>query len=148
MFNVGELFKTQASNSPPQSPTVVKKKILVVEDERDISDVYQQILTERGYDTTVARDGQDGLNKIIQLSPELIFLDIRMPVMDGKTMLGLLKNDIRFAKFRNTPVVMLTNSGNVDNIHDTQRLGGANEFIVKSNIAPNELANIADKYLH
>lgn len=144
MLKLVELFKTV--NAPPPPPAA-KKKVLVIEDERDISTVYQQILTERGYDTYVAIDGQDGLRKITEVSPDLIFLDIRMPVMDGKSMLAHLKSDIQYAKYRNIPVVMLTNSGNTDNIRDTERLGGANEFIVKASINPSELADVADKYL-
>lgn len=146
MVDLGKLFKKQ--DAPPAPAPIIKKKVLVVEDEVEILTIYQQLLTEGGFDVSVATNGQEGLRKITEVAPNLIFLDIRMPIMDGKTMLSHLRNDAQYMAFKNTPVVMLTNSGTSDNIRETETLGGANEFIIKSNIAPDEIVTIANRYLH
>ncbi len=145
MFKIGDLFQNQPTSLP--SPTETKKKILVIEDEMDISEIYQQILKEYGYDVYPAVNGEEGLRRITQLSPNLILLDLRMPVMDGKTMLAHLKNDAQYANFKNIPVIILTNSGRSDNIRDTVRLGDAKDFIIKSNVTPAEVAEIVKRYV-
>ncbi len=150
MIIIGKLFQRQSqpSQTPTQdTPPVAKKIVLIVEDESDIATAYQQILNEAGYETIIAINGEDGLKKTVEKNPRLIILDIRMPVMDGKTMLSELKHNPTYAAFKYIPVVMLSNSGNSDNIRDTQRLGGAEEFVIKANIEPDEIVNIAKKYL-
>lgn len=145
MLEVGKLFKNQNQATSQPLPEA-KKKILVIEDEPDISEIYKQILLEGGFDAYTAANGEEGLTKIVEVSPNLIFLDLRMPVMDGKTMLTHLKNDEKYAGFKDIPIVILTNSGNIDNMRDTMTLGAANEFIVKSNINPDQVVEIAKKY--
>lgn len=146
MFGVDKLFGKK-SEAGTQSSTQFKRKILVIEDEADISEIYQQTLVDQGYDIYAAANGEEGLKKIVELSPDLIFLDLRMPVMDGKNMLSRLKNDEEYKNFKNIPVVILTNSGKTDNIRDTIRLGEASEFIIKANITPDQVVDIAKKYL-
>jgi len=147
MISLGKLFQKQQPQPSQTSSPTGKKIVLIVEDESDIATVYQQLLNEAGYDAIIAVNGEDGLKKISEHNPKLIILDIRMPIMDGKTMLSELKNNPIYEKFKFTPVVMLSNSGNTDNIKDTQRLGGAQEFIIKANIEPNEIVSIAKKYI-
>ena len=59
------------------------KTVLIVEDDSDTRDIYQTALTERGYDVLVAIDGAEGVHIARKHHPDLILLDIRMPVMDG-----------------------------------------------------------------
>lgn len=82
------------------------KKILVVEDELAYLNLLRNQLVRQGYKVTVATDGKKGLEKARTQLPDLILLDIRMPVMDGITMLELLRKD---AKTKHTKVIMLTN---------------------------------------
>jgi CheY-like chemotaxis protein len=134
----------QNPTTPAQTP---RKKVLIIEDEKEISEVYQQILTEAGYSVTTAINGKDGLQKVFEYSPDVIILDIRMPVMDGKTMFSTLRNDPAYVKFKNVPVVILTNSESYESIRDTKTEGGASEYIIKSNIAPNEIVDIVNRNL-
>ena len=134
----------QDASTPPKT---AKKKVLIIEDEKDISEVYQQILIESGYEVISAENGKNGLLKVFEFSPDMIILDLRMPVMDGKTMLSKLKNDPAFRKYENVPVVILTNSESYESTRDTKTLGGANEYIIKANIAPNEIINIVQRYI-
>lgn len=146
MFKVGDLVgkKTVQTEEPP---ITLKKKILVIEDELELSEIYQELLRDNGYDVHTAGNGEEGLRKVVEITPDLIFLDLRMPILDGKNMLSRLKKDLEFTKFKHIPIVILTNSGRIENIRDTIRLGDASEFIIKSNITPDQIVDVAKKYL-
>ncbi|OGM30178.1 hypothetical protein A2801_00330 [Candidatus Woesebacteria bacterium RIFCSPHIGHO2_01_FULL_41_10] len=82
------------------------KKILVVEDELAYLKLLHDQLTAKGYEVLEAKNGKAGLEMAKNEKPDLILLDIRMPIMDGMTMLGLLRQD---ENGKNTKVIMLTN---------------------------------------
>ena len=82
------------------------QKILVVEDEMAYSKLLSSQLTKNGYQVIVAENGEQGLEKAKNEKPDLILLDIKMPVMDGLGMLNLLRKE-EFGK--KTKVIMLTN---------------------------------------
>ncbi len=63
-------------------------KILIVDDEENIRFLYEQELIDEGYETVLARDGKECLEQVINESPDLIILDIRMPRMDGLEAIG------------------------------------------------------------
>lgn len=146
MFKISDLHGKKPEPAPNSAKA--KKKVLVIEDEEMIWRIYQQVLVRHGYEVYSALNGEEGLRKIVKVSPNLIFLDLMMPVMDGKTMLFKLKNDPEYSKFKHIPVVVTTNAGDIGNIRDTMVLGDAIEFVVKSNIEPSQIADIANKYFH
>ena len=79
-------------------------KILVIDDEKSICETLEMYLTEEGYEVYTANTGTEGLNKAVQISPDLIILDIRLPDIDGFTVLEDLK-----AEHDNTAkVIMIT----------------------------------------
>lgn len=82
------------------------KKILVVEDELAYLKLLNSQLTKNGYKVIEAVNGKEGLTKAKKENPDLILLDIRMPVMDGMTMLDLLRKEEPGKKIK---VIMLTN---------------------------------------
>lgn len=82
------------------------KKILIVEDESAYLKLLNDQLTRSGYSVVEAINGEKGLEKAASERPDLILLDIRMPVMDGMTMLGTLRKK---EPTRKTKVIMLTN---------------------------------------
>ncbi|MBV9468676.1 MAG: response regulator [Abitibacteriaceae bacterium] len=81
------------------------RKILVVDDEQDIVRSIQLGLEQVGYQVHTARDGHEALSAVATERPDLIILDVRMPVMDGLQVLDCLKGD---AKTHDIPIVMLT----------------------------------------
>lgn len=89
------------------------QKILLIEDDKILLDMYQKLLLNHGYEVNTAMDGEDGLNKAIHTHPDLILLDIRMPKMDGMTMLKLLRQD-EWGK--DAKVIILTNLDPIDTI--------------------------------
>lgn len=84
-----------------------KNKILVVEDEQQILDGYSIALENEGFAVLKAENGQIGLDAALKEEPDLILLDIIMPVMDGLTMLQKLREKNDYGK--NVSVILLTN---------------------------------------
>ena len=80
-------------------------KILLVEDHQEIWDFLSRRLKRRGYDVLVAEDGQQGLDKARSEVPDLLLLDMNLPVMDGWTVAQALKSD---ATTRHIPIIALT----------------------------------------
>jgi two-component system cell cycle response regulator len=104
-----------------------RAKILIVDDEPFNVDYLEQELEDFGYDTVSARNGQEALEKVAAESPDLILLDIMMPLMDGFTVCRTLKeND----DTRLIPIVMMTALGSVeDRIKGIE--AGADDFLTK-----------------
>jgi CheY-like chemotaxis protein len=79
--------------------------ILLVEDHQEIWDFLSRRLKRRGHEVTIAQDGQEGLDKARSGAPQLILLDMNLPVMDGWTVARTLKAD---AATRGIPIIALT----------------------------------------
>jgi DNA-binding response OmpR family regulator len=84
-----------------------KTKILIVEDEEIIRKAYADELTDKGFAVLEAGNGQDGLDVAVSQKPDLILLDILMPVMDGLTMMAKLREKSQYGKA--VPIILLTN---------------------------------------
>lgn len=106
-------------------------KVLIIEDDVVLARMYQRLLTNRGYLTDIAIDGVEGLKMALKKHPDLILLDIRMPKMDGVTMLKLLRKDPWGAK---VPVIILTNFDANDEIVKSLLESHPAYYLVKSNI--------------
>jgi CheY-like chemotaxis protein len=133
------LGNKQSSATPAPS-----KKILIVEDDKELRDFYTELLTTEGFSVTTAENGQLGLDAVTSQKPDLVLLDLMMPVMDGKTMLHTIRE---MPEFKTTPVIVLSNAGDADSIRQTKFFDNANDFLIKSNIAPNELINKIRTYI-
>ena len=94
------------------------KTILVVEDEKPLRTALRDKFTREGFTVVEAKNGKDGLATALREQPDLILLDIVMPVMDGMTMLKKLKAENAWAK--TVPVIILTNltSANEQRLQD------------------------------
>jgi CheY-like chemotaxis protein len=112
------------------------KKILIVEDELAYIRLLKSQLTEKGYDVSEAVDGKKGLEMAKKVNPDLILLDIRMPVMDGMTMLELLRKE-EWGKKMN--VIILTNLEPDDKILSSVITDEPSYYFVKSDIKLGEL---------
>ena len=84
------------------------EKILVVDDEPDMVMLLKQFLEHRGYEVISAADGAEGLEKAINEEPDLVLLDTRMPVMNGREMLERLRKHPDFKNVKDIPVIMVT----------------------------------------
>ena len=90
-----------------KSSADVRKKILIADDVPASRELIGTILDEAGYNVIEASNGSEALNKARELTPDLILLDLHMPLMDGYGVVGALRADPRFSM---TPVVALTAS--------------------------------------
>jgi len=114
-----------------------KPRILIVEDEPDLAQTIQDRLEMNEYVVIRAENGQQGLEKAIKEQPDLILLDVNMPIMDGFQMLEALRNH---PKGSHLVVIMLTVSSQKDDVARAEA-GGVDDYIVK----PFELGNLVDK---
>src|SRR5712691_13311791 len=104
-----------------------RAKILIVDDEPFNVDYLEQELEDFGYDTISATNGQEALEKVATENPDLILLDVMMPLMDGFTVCRLLKEH---ADTRLIPIVIMTALGAVeDRIKGIE--AGADDFLTK-----------------
>ena len=101
--------------------------ILAVDDEPMNIKVYESLIGREGYDVITATDGFDALAKIADSRPEIIFVDIMMPRLDGYQTCALIKNN---SEFKTTPVVMLSSK---DGLFDKAkgRIVGSDRYITK-----------------
>lgn len=104
------------------------KKILVVEDDKFLASAYRIKLTKAGFEVQLAFDGNEAFTRLQTFTPDLILLDLIMPVKDGFTTLQQLRADPRW---QNIPVIVASNLGQKEDIEKSKKLG-ANDFIVKS----------------
>ena len=98
--------------------------VLVVEDDKNIADLLQLYLEKEGYAVTIANDGGQGLEKFRAIRPDLVLLDVMMPVMDGWTLCRTIRQESQ------TPVIMLTAKSETDD-KVTGLKSGADDYITK-----------------
>ncbi len=104
-----------------------KKRILIVDDERDLVETITFRLEASGYEVLAAYDGAEGLEKARTEKPDIILLDVMMPKMDGYQVCRMLKFD---EEFKNIPIIMLTARGQ-DMDKKTGTDVGADGYITK-----------------
>ncbi len=117
--------------------------VLLVEDDPTVAHIYSLSLERAGYRVVVARDGIEGVEMAGRESPDLIFLDIRMPRMDGVEALRALAAN---PATKSVPVVMLSNFDDPAVMRETRGLG-ARDYVVKASTNPAELAGIVARWL-
>jgi len=111
------------------------KKILLVEDDAFVSDIYQTKLAHEGFEVIVSRNGLEAVKKLEELVPDLILLDIIMPYMDGIEVLKKIKSN---EALKEIPVILLTNLSEKEKIDEALGIG-ANDYLIKSHFTPSEV---------
>lgn len=112
------------------------KKILIVEDERDIVDIYKMKLEKEWFIVQIAMDWFMALTKALEFNPDLILLDIMMPNMDGFESLTTIRN--LAPSMKETKIIMFSNLSSQNDI-DKAMANGADWYILKANYTPSEL---------
>jgi DNA-binding response OmpR family regulator len=123
-------------SAQPAPPPPAAKKILIVEDDGYIRDAYAEILRGEGFEVITAENGQLGLEATKANKPNLILLDLMLPIMDGKQMLHEVR---QIPEFHTVPVIVLSNAGTADNIKETKFYDNANDFLIKANVTPKDV---------
>ena len=113
-------------------------KIAVIEDEPAINEMYRMKLALEGFEVITAFNGEEGLALVKKHKPDLILLDIKMPVMSGDEMLEKLRSTDWGAKIR---VVILTNISRDEAPHNL-RLLHVDRYIVKAHYTPSQVVTL------
>ena len=120
-------------------------KLLVVEDDQFLRELYEELLKEEGYIVDLASDGDIGLTKLQAGGYDLVLLDIMLPKIDGLEILRKLKESP--PKSTNGPVVLLTNLGQDSIIKEGFNLG-ASGYLIKSAMNPDQVLNEVKVFLN
>ncbi|MFA6048079.1 MAG: response regulator [Parcubacteria group bacterium] len=119
------------------------KKILIVEDDSFVMDIYHTKLTQEGFKVSTAANGMEALKKLEKERPDLILLDIIMPYVDG---LEVLKKVRMMEQMKSVPIILLTNLSQKEEVDEGLALG-ANDYLIKSHFTPSEVLEKINKYL-
>ncbi|OGS35288.1 MAG: hypothetical protein A2474_05845 [Elusimicrobia bacterium RIFOXYC2_FULL_34_12] len=106
----------------------MNKKILIVDDEKDIVDIMSMFLNAEGYYTSCAYDGLDALEKVKCNKPDLIVLDVMMPRMDGFTVNQKLKEN---PETKDIPVIVVTGKNDLRKIEEAVKKDSIKSYIKK-----------------
>jgi DNA-binding response OmpR family regulator len=120
-----------------------KKKVILVEDDKFLSEMYATKLAESGFEVEAAFDGEEGLKMIKNEKPDLVLLDIVLPKKDGFEILKVMKGD---AELQNILVIALTNLGQKEEVEKGLKLG-ADDYVVKAHFTPTEVVAKVKKLL-
>jgi CheY-like chemotaxis protein len=118
-------------------------KVLLVEDDNNLREIYQARLAAEGYDIIAAQNGEEALVVAKQHKPDLIISDVMMPRISGFEMLDILRNT---DALKHTKIIMLTALGQAEDQKRADNLG-ANRYLVKSQVTLEDIVNAAKELL-
>ncbi len=119
-------------------------KIAIVEDDQAISQMYRFKFEADGYVVETASNGKDGLDMIKDFNPDIILLDLMMPIMTGEVMLKKLRET---SWGKSAKVVILTNMGEQE-IPDAVKKLGVDGVILKADMTPRQVEEVVKKHLN
>jgi len=116
------------SNNPSAAVTpLTRLKVMVVDDSKTIRRTAENLLSKAGYEVFSAADGFAALADVVEHKPDIIFMDIMMPRLDGYQACALIKNN---ENFKNIPIIMLSSK---DGLFDRARgrIAGSDQYLTK-----------------
>ncbi|HLD22101.1 MAG TPA: response regulator [Patescibacteria group bacterium] len=114
-----------------------KTKVLIIEDDKFLSELISTKLKKEGFDITLATDGETGLKQALSVQPNIILLDLMLPGIGGFEVLQALKKNADPA-IVNIPVLILSNFGQESKVQEGLALG-AKDYLVKANFTTGEI---------
>lgn len=118
------------------------KKVLLIEDDPFMVDIYSKKLSEAGFEFDLALNGKEALKKIKE-EPDLILLDIILPGIDGWEILERIKKD---PELKSIPVFVLSNLGQRAEVEKALKLG-ADKYLIKANFTPSQVVAQVKQWL-
>ncbi|OGW32648.1 MAG: hypothetical protein A2X59_01000 [Nitrospirae bacterium GWC2_42_7] len=113
----------------------MRNKVLLVEDSKAVQQMYRNKLTFEQFHVTTADNGMEAIKSLSLDKPDIILLDLMMPIMDGYKVLQVVKSDPKLAKI---PVLVFSAKGAPEEVEKSLNLGAAG-YIVKATTKPNEV---------
>lgn len=117
------------------------KKLLLIEDDKNLSRMYAKKFVNDGWDVTICGDGAEGIQKSKEKSFDVIVIDLMLPGISGVDALEMIRSDARTVK---VPVVIYTNFGDIYNREKCMSYG-ADEFVLKVDSTPEALCETINK---
>lgn len=118
-------------------------KVLIIEDEPSIANIYKLKLSSVGYKVEIIFDGSDALVAVKNYQPDIILLDLMLPGMSGEKVLESIRNN---PNNRTVPVVIITNVSKAEAPRTLWHLG-INDYIVKASYTPAMVLTVVDRVL-
>jgi CheY-like chemotaxis protein len=118
-------------------------KVMLVEDDNNLREIYEARLTAEGYQTVSAHDGEEALALAVKERPDLIISDVMMPKISGFDMLDILRST---PETKNTKVIMMTALGQAEDRDRADKLG-ADRYLVKSQVTLEDVIKVAHEVL-
>lgn len=127
----------------PKREAEKRKKVLIIEDDPDVSSILAVLLEGLKALVITADDGNAGVSAALREKPDLVLVDLNLPGISGLDVIRSLRATETLAT---TPIVVITGNSTVENIRETARLG-ANDFLVKANVLAGAGIQRIQKYL-
>ncbi len=124
-------------------PANETRKIIIIEDDKFLSDIYKTKFESEGFKVTAVNDGEKGLKAIQTKKPDIVLLDVLLPKLDGFTILETLKKD---KTTKDIPVVLLTSMGRKEDVIKGLEMGAA-DYLIKAHFKPTEVVDKVKKIL-
>ena len=118
-------------------------KLLIVEDDKSIRELYELKLTKVGFNVITAEDGGKGWDAVQKELPDLVLLDVMMPVLNGFEVLKKMRDN---KETKDIPVIILSNYGEVDQM-TKGFLVGATDYLIKAEHTPSDVVDIVNETL-
>ena len=112
------------------------KKVMIIEDNKDLQDIYKMSFEKAGFQVFLEGDGLDGISSVIEKMPDIVILDIMMPNMDGFAFLKSIKQNTSI----DIPVVVCSNLSDVDTINRAMK-EGAVAVLLKADYSGRQLVD-------
>jgi len=119
------------------------KKILIIEDDEFFRELIAKKLHNSGFEFSMSINGRDGIEKVKEEKPGLVFLDVLLPDVDGFEVLSKIRED---KEISSTPVIILSNLGQKEDLDRGLKLG-ATDYLIKAQIDIDEIIEKIKKYI-
>lgn len=117
-------------------------RVMVIDDSKTIRTTTQALLEEIGHEVLTCTDGFNGISNVVSFNPDILFIDVEMPRLDGLQTARLIRAN---EKFKNTPIVMLSSKDGIFDMALAQA-AGASDYVVKPPVKE-ALQNVINKLL-
>ncbi len=118
--------------------------VCIIDDDANIRDIYQRKFLQSGYDVISGANGEEGLKAIRERKPDIILLDIQMPIKDGIEVIKELQADV---DLRRIPVIILSNVDDEVMYKKIGNLDATKFYLVKSLVTPQKVVNTVEEVL-
>ncbi len=119
------------------------KKILIIEDEKMLTEIYEERFKREGFEVCSAVSAEEGFEKTKELIPDIIILDILLPRENGTEFLEKIRN---IDELKDIKVIAYSNYDDTETREKAMKLG-AKDYLIKTNYTPKEILDLVNKYI-